>query len=682
LQQMSQDCYRSAMRRVSFPTGSEHPCKMFYEINGMNVVNRTLSALGALRPGDHCLNVSDDEIDAVCDDSSARICLSNLASTVMFAHDACPRAVSELQLPFYPGSFSELCTRDDDNGKYCALTVMEVASNSMSPVYMALQRMRLFCYSGAVTPSHCTPSCSQALTEVVQAVGCCAQSVVNAFYGHDSNLLSECVVDADFDCGDQIGARALPVAEWPPRYTGSSCSGFSADVVARCHMACRRCQVCFDQDEFSTGCLLTCPDFNTECLGCAGAMDCSSSWTSLTDLQQRAYSSTSHLTLLLTGEDRLEADECRLLDNGIIYACEDNYYGSDCSRYCSDTTCGEGECNPIGDCTCPVNRRGAHCESCAAEYYGPDCSCTSNITCNGHGFCDDNSGTCVCLPSFAGSACDVCDDGKFGIDCVGCDEDYYWDGDACQLCAGLESCGDGYFRSECGGVESGACVPCVTVTGLPDNAVFTNDGDQQCSWSCQEGHWLTAAGNCSGTCAPCDSYAEECVAGGSMGRGHPGVCADGSTATSSTRPASDRGTTAAPLATTSPASDRGTTAAPLATTSPASDRETTAAPLATASPAADPETTATAVPVESPLPTSPPFNSSFPIESPLPTLPPVNSSFNTSMVNSGVVDGFAETDADELLNELLSSEDVRPRVEQKSKSMLRSFLDSFMLDEE
>ena len=121
------------------------------------------------------------------------------------------------------------------------------------------------------------------------------------------------------------------------------------------------------------------------------------------------------------------------------------------------TACPGGD----GGCMCDAGFAGPACDQCEAGRFGSDCVGTCACV---NGTCDEGvsgTGSCACDAGFAGSACDQCEPGRFGGDCAGtcacvngtCDEgvsgtgactcDTGWAGSQC------DACDLGFFGSSC-----------------------------------------------------------------------------------------------------------------------------------------------------------------------------------------------------------------------------------------
>ena len=165
------------------------------------------------------------------------------------------------------------------------------------------------------------------------------------------------------------------------------------------------------------------------------------------------------------------------------------YYGLECRVECPGGACfpcsSHGTCDDgrrgTGTCTCDVHWRGEACSQCTAGRYGPDCNATcpsggpDRATCTGHGTCLDGrigSGECICVRAaddgfWDGAACDACAGGFYGTSCAApCP------GPAGQPCSGHGRCDDGVGgMGECScvsGYAGRACeIMCPSTNGAP-----------------------------------------------------------------------------------------------------------------------------------------------------------------------------------------------------------------------
>lgn len=126
--------------------------------------------------------------------------------------------------------------------------------------------------------------------------------------------------------------------------------------------------------------------------------------------------------------------------------CDEDYYGVDCSKYCSPTqSCsGHGTCDKNGQCVCDPGNYGSQCTcnaqnclnggtchasgapsvsyltagmsaeslqfmigvcNCAPTYFGPTCAvhCDASVSCHSHGNCSVSG--CTCFVGWTGSDC-------------------------------------------------------------------------------------------------------------------------------------------------------------------------------------------------------------------------------------------------------------------------------------
>ncbi len=198
---------------------------------------------------------------------------------------------------------------------------------------------------------------------------------------------------------------------------------------------------------------------------------------------------------------RCEACALGYQDNDGNGTCEQNCIlaGFNCvNGYCDDSS-------GTAVCLCQTGYTGAVCDTCDAGYQDndsndtclPDCV-SAGLNCGYHGTCDDTSGmaACSCETGYAGAACDTCDVGYQDNDGNGiCEQNCY--------AAGL-NCVHGYCDD-----SSGTAI-CACDTGYQDNdrdgSCLPDCSDQDCS-----GHGTCDDSGGAAVCA-CDvGYAEaEC----------------------------------------------------------------------------------------------------------------------------------------------------------------------------
>lgn len=143
--------------------------------------------------------------------------------------------------------------------------------------------------------------------------------------------------------------------------------------------------------------------------------------------------------------------------------------------------CLPGTYRPVGDSTC-VDCTAGHW--CAGGYDAP-VMCTEGVTCEDHFYLHDCNASvdahCVaCMyPENAtvvlgGEACGfTCHDG------------FFRDGDTCSVCSEYE-CELGTRAVACTALADFHCVDCPT---LAAHAVYVEDENEECVWSCEEGYW-------------------------------------------------------------------------------------------------------------------------------------------------------------------------------------------------
>eukprot|EP01064_Diplonema_japonicum_P033410 TRINITY_DN656_c0_g2_i1.p1 TRINITY_DN656_c0_g2~~TRINITY_DN656_c0_g2_i1.p1 ORF type:complete len:2097 (+),score=317.64 TRINITY_DN656_c0_g2_i1:49-6339(+) len=106
--------------------------------------------------------------------------------------------------------------------------------------------------------------------------------------------------------------------------------------------------------------------------------------------------------------------------------CAVDWYGSDCSTWCTAYDCIQNHglkramCNAgTGECECPSHWGGTTCDDCSDDWWGP--TCAEKCNCNNHGSCNRETGECKCYSyqgSFTGERCEDCSRHFTGINCT------------------------------------------------------------------------------------------------------------------------------------------------------------------------------------------------------------------------------------------------------------------------
>ncbi|XP_078666293.1 uncharacterized protein LOC144908516 [Branchiostoma floridae x Branchiostoma belcheri] len=140
-----------------------------------------------------------------------------------------------------------------------------------------------------------------------------------------------------------------------------------------------------------------------------------------------------------------------------VASCRSNYYGPKCDKQCDCS--GRGDCDSdTGECTCPKEWEGEHCELDVDE-------CLPNAKpCSHNAYCDNLPGdyTCTCMNGYVGDGktCKVCPYGFYGTQCrkqcISCA-----DGEFCDKVSGCKSCKN---------QDDNHCVPLVNKPASNNNA--------------------------------------------------------------------------------------------------------------------------------------------------------------------------------------------------------------------
>lgn len=167
---------------------------------------------------------------------------------------------------------------------------------------------------------------------------------------------------------------------------------------------------------------------------------------------------------------------------------------------------------------CPDGFTGTACERCEAGRFGPQCLATTCV----HGTCGDGTcagvtgtGTCdSCEAGWMGDNCDSCVGNRAGDNCEACAEG--WAGDGCDVCD------DSHFGAEClpVGCVNGQC-PAGACSGLAGNGQCTSCDDNWAGEHCD----TCIAGRFGANCdqeVTCDNGT--CEPGSCSGPGGNGQC--------------------------------------------------------------------------------------------------------------------------------------------------------------
>uniref|UniRef100_UPI00398F7B5D stabilin-1 isoform X1 n=2 Tax=Pristiophorus japonicus TaxID=55135 RepID=UPI00398F7B5D len=155
---------------------------------------------------------------------------------------------------------------------------------------------------------------------------------------------------------------------------------------------------------------------------------------------------------------------------------------------------------------------------CCKNHYGTDCKvCPGGIKspCSSHGTCNDRrlgNGTCKCSVGFRGTACELCESGRYGPDCKKCncaengrcDEGISGDGTC--------FCGEGWTGKYC---ETRLVVKPTCFPGCADNAVCRTDNTCECNPYYEgDGRKCTVVNRCKDNNGGCHQHAA-CTQSGS-----------------------------------------------------------------------------------------------------------------------------------------------------------------------
>ena len=203
------------------------------------------------------------------------------------------------------------------------------------------------------------------------------------------------------------------------------------------------------------------------CNACNGHGSCTS--TGQCDCEEGYFTSRGGEQCSMTC-DNCPSDRGRCLSVGgqLFCACEEGWYGPDCSDSCIETQgnglpcSGHGQCGYNGQnelkCTCDTHWIGDFCQQkcpgnetfptscsghgqcisgeekatceCISPWEGDDCSCSATYTCSGHGVCAEDA-SCACFDKsvgsleahFAGTYCERCMEHWYGSGChLRCEE--------------------------------------------------------------------------------------------------------------------------------------------------------------------------------------------------------------------------------------------------------------------
>ncbi|XP_052765203.1 cell death abnormality protein 1-like [Mya arenaria] len=239
-------------------------------------------------------------------------------------------------------------------------------------------------------------------------------------------------------------------------------------------------------------------------------------------------------------------------------SCRDGYYGDLCQSLCPSTcnTCTSGTlCTSCRDghhsgsglmciytcrAECLSCANGTSCTACKFRagigYYGNDCSNVCSNKCKD--FLCDIYGNCLECddPNFTGGNCDICIDGKYGIDCsrncpvncLSCVSETY-----CTACKDKftepSCCPENCYHDNCKIRRNGICVSCkdgfygdyCNIT-CSENCMYGNCGQYQgdCKAGCKAGFYGDYCNKtCSENCkyATCDQYNGDCIKGCKQG---------------------------------------------------------------------------------------------------------------------------------------------------------------------
>ena len=209
-------------------------------------------------------------------------------------------------------------------------------------------------------------------------------------------------------CGDMDGVCTCTKSAKEGYWNGTRCDGCAKgyqgpSCESRCLFGKTVGKVCICNKGFSgTSCDQPCPGTNSKGVGqrCNGHGNCT-------------YGHT------------MARGSCK---------CMMDYYGSDCSIFCSQKVCAaapfylkNSQCNGNGACECANSKsRGyfkdpsTQCTVCKELFWG--IKCDQDCPCSRRGGCHQLTGVCKCFKDsekgfFAGKSCDRCADGYIGVDC-------------------------------------------------------------------------------------------------------------------------------------------------------------------------------------------------------------------------------------------------------------------------
>lgn len=246
--------------------------------------------------------------------------------------------------------------------------------------------------------------------------------------------------------------------------------------------------------------------------------------------------------------------------------CGAGFYGLDCSVPCTGaSTCNGGTCNaqyqvcpgPFGTSrpcnietplciSCPGQRSGSNCETCAKGYWDLTTDCGSACTCNGQQ-CDVSTGGCLCFTDAingywnVSTSCATCLEGYYGRTCsVFCDAASSCSGNGVCAADGTCACNTNYYGPSCaayctvaGCNNKGTCSPTTGACVCPRSFAAGFWTGATCS-QCQAGYWgpncvyecqCNARGSCDKLTGTCQCYASAAL--GYFWGSNCESCADG-----------------------------------------------------------------------------------------------------------------------------------------------------------
>ncbi|XP_052695719.1 multiple epidermal growth factor-like domains protein 10 [Crassostrea angulata] len=220
----------------------------------------------------------------------------------------------------------------------------------------------------------------------------------------------------------------------------------------------------------------------------------------------------------------------------IVLACDEGWYGDNCSQQCVGHCRDNTSCNHVtGQCErgCGAGWTGIFCDNvCDDGKYGYNCvnncsgHCMNGSLCNKeHGHCDKG-----CDPGYTNRDCSIeCSSGYFGMKCRGRCSGNCINNEACDHITGIcpRGCMDGYIGRHCNiSCQSGyfgtnysfPCWPHCKTCRHTDGRCSCRAGwrGHDCSIECTHSYGENCQYSCSGQCInqTCDRFNGKCLCDG------------------------------------------------------------------------------------------------------------------------------------------------------------------------